>query len=98
MSWTNSRRSGTRTRMRRMRSDAFSRALMQEHHVTCNDLIYPMFVLEGSGKREAISSMPGIERLSADLLVKRGQATTCAGYSMHCAIPDNRPKQKIRAR
>lgn len=56
-------------RMRRMRSDNFSRRLMQEHAVTVNDLIYPMFVLEGTNRRETIESMPGIERLSIDLLL-----------------------------
>ncbi len=56
-------------RMRRMRSDNFSRRLMQEHSVTVNDLIYPMFVLEGTNRRETIESMPGIERLSIDLLL-----------------------------
>lgn len=94
MSWTSSRRSGTRTRMRRMRSDAFSRALMQEHHVTCNDLIYPMFVLEGSGKREAISSMPGIERLSADLLVKEAKQLHALGIPCIALFPIIDPSKK----
>jgi porphobilinogen synthase len=58
------------TRMRRMRRDAFSRRLMRETHLTPDDLIYPVFVLEGSGQREAVASMPGVERLSIDLLVE----------------------------
>ncbi|MCG6896667.1 MAG: porphobilinogen synthase [Thiocapsa sp.] len=58
------------TRMRRMRRDGFSRRMMRETHVTPNDLIYPVFVLEGSGQREAVASMPGVERLSIDLLVE----------------------------
>jgi porphobilinogen synthase len=57
------------TRMRRMRSDDFSRRLMRENILTVNDLIYPMFVLEGQQQREAIPSMPGIERLSIDLTI-----------------------------
>ena len=57
------------TRMRRMRRDDFSRRLMRETRVTPDDLIYPVFVLEGAGQREAVASMPGIERLSIDLLV-----------------------------
>ncbi|MEL0641539.1 porphobilinogen synthase [Pseudoalteromonas aliena] len=57
------------TRMRRMRRDSFSRRLMAENQLTVNDLIYPVFVLEGKNRREAIESMPGIERLSIDLLL-----------------------------
>lgn len=56
-------------RMRRMRRDDFSRRLMREHTLTPSDFIYPVFVLEGQNKREAVSSMPGVERLSLDLLV-----------------------------
>lgn len=57
------------TRMRRMRSTDFSRRLMRENTLTANDLIYPMFIIEGENNRETIPSMPGIERLSIDLLV-----------------------------
>jgi porphobilinogen synthase len=53
-----------------MRRDDFSRRMMRETHLTPNDLIYPVFVLEGSGQREAVASMPGVERLSIDLLVE----------------------------
>lgn len=69
MSWTYARNSSNRTRMRRMRSNDFSRRLMRENSLSSNDLIYPMFVLEGQQKREKIASMPGIERLSVDLLI-----------------------------
>jgi porphobilinogen synthase len=58
------------TRMRRLRANAFARDLVRESALSVKDLIYPMFVLEGKGQREAIASMPGIERLSIDLLVK----------------------------
>lgn len=57
------------TRMRRMRYSDFSRRLMRENSLSVDDLIYPMFVTEGSQQRQAISSMPGIERLSLDLLL-----------------------------
>ena len=57
------------TRMRRMRASAFSRHLMRENQLTAQDLIYPMFVIEGEGERETVPSMPGVERLSIDLLV-----------------------------
>ena len=56
------------TRMRRMRRDDFSRRLMRETQLSAADLIFPVFVLEGEGQREAVESMPGIERLSIDLL------------------------------
>ena len=56
-------------RMRRMRRDDFSRRLMREHTLTPDDLIYPVFVLEGRNRREAVASMPGVERLSIDLLL-----------------------------
>ncbi|HEY8035889.1 MAG TPA: porphobilinogen synthase [Methylobacter sp.] len=58
------------TRMRRMRYNDFSRRLMRENRLSVDDLIYPMFVTEGSNQRQTISSMPGVERLSLDLLLK----------------------------
>jgi len=61
-------------RMRRMRRDEFSRRLMRENHLQVDDLIYPMFVTEGENHREAVPSMPGIERVSIDqLLLEAGQ-------------------------
>lgn len=57
-------------RMRRMRSKEFLRHIVREHEITVHDLIYPVFVMEGNGKREPIGSMPGLERLSLDLLLK----------------------------
>ena len=57
------------TRLRRMRRDEFSRKLMRENHLHSDDLIYPMFVIEGTNKRENIASMPDIERVSIDQLL-----------------------------
>jgi porphobilinogen synthase len=57
-------------RPRRMRKDEFSRRLMREHHLTTDDLIYPVFVIEGHQKEEAIPSMPGIKRQSLDLILE----------------------------
>ncbi len=57
------------TRMRRLRKHNFSRRLVQEHQITVNDLIYPMFVIEGNARREKIPSMPDIERVTIDQLV-----------------------------
>lgn len=66
----NSQRTFPLTRLRRMRFDDFSRRLMRETTLTCDDLIYPLFIVDGENKREKISSMPGIERLSIDLLLE----------------------------
>lgn len=63
-----------RTRLRRMRRDDFSRRLMRETALSTDNLIYPMFVIEGHGKREVIDSMPGIERVSVDELVREAEA------------------------
>ncbi|MGD8378451.1 MAG: porphobilinogen synthase [Gammaproteobacteria bacterium] len=61
------------TRMRRMRRDEFSRRLMRETTLTVDSLIYPMFVLDGEGRREPVASMPGIERLSIDGLLTEAE-------------------------
>jgi len=61
------------SRPRRMRKDPFSRRLMREHRLSCDDLIYPLFVCEGQNQREPIASMPGIERLSLDLLLQEAE-------------------------
>src|SRR5271170_3599015 len=58
------------TRMRRMRRDAFSRRLMRETQLTADSLIYPIFVVEGRGERQPVASMPGIERLAVDQLLR----------------------------
>ena len=56
-------------RMRRMRHDDFSRRLMRENQVGVNDLIYPVFVLDGEDRIEDVPSMPGVQRLSLDKLI-----------------------------
>jgi porphobilinogen synthase len=68
-------------RMRRMRRDAFSRALMREHTLLASDLIMVAFVIEGENRRVAVPSMPGVERLSIDLLVD------LAGECVRLGIP-----------
>ncbi|MDE1951419.1 MAG: porphobilinogen synthase [Betaproteobacteria bacterium] len=62
-------------RLRRLRRDDFTRRLVREHSLSVNDLIYPVFVLDGKQRREAVASMPGVERLSLDLLL--GVAEDC---------------------
>lgn len=82
------------TRMRRMRANDFSRRLMQEHHLRVNDLIYPMFVIEGENKREPVASMPGIERLSIDLLVSEAELLVKLGIPMIAIFPVVSAQQK----
>ncbi|HDK03169.1 MAG TPA: porphobilinogen synthase [Gammaproteobacteria bacterium] len=66
--------------MRRMRRDEFSRRLMRETRLTADDLIYPVFVHEGEGRRAPVASMPGIERLSIDELLR--EAERCLGLGI----------------
>ncbi|MDO5090058.1 MAG: porphobilinogen synthase [Cardiobacteriaceae bacterium] len=61
------------TRKRRLRKDDFSRRLVRENTLSANDLILPVFILDGENRREAIPSMPGVERLSIDLLVEKAR-------------------------
>lgn len=75
------------SRMRRMRRDDFSRRLMRESQLTVDDLIYPMFVLEGSGQREAVPSMPGVERVSIDELVKEAKQAAELGIPAIALFP-----------
>ena len=75
------------TRMRRMRSDNFSRRLMRESLLTTDDLIYPLFVIEGTQEKETINSMPGIERLSIDLLVKEAKTLHSLGIPAIALFP-----------
>ena len=75
------------TRMRRMRRDDFSRRLMRETNVTPDDLIYPVFVLEGENQREPVMSMPGVERMSIDLLVKEAKHIASLGVPAIAIFP-----------
>ncbi|MBS3799218.1 porphobilinogen synthase [Pseudoalteromonas sp. BDTF-M6] len=75
------------TRMRRLRKNDFSRRLTQEHELSVNDLIYPVFVLEGKNRREAVESMPGVERLSIDLLVEEAKELATLGIPAIALFP-----------
>lgn len=68
------------TRPRRMRRDEFSRRLMRENVLTANDLIYPVFILDGENRIESVSSMPGVQRQSIDVLIKT--AEECVKYGI----------------
>src|SRR6478672_8717563 len=81
-------------RMRRMRKDAFSRAMMREHVVTPADLIYPAFVLDGENQREKIASMPGLERLSIDLLLTVAEDCVSLGIPVMAIFPVINPTLK----
>jgi porphobilinogen synthase len=74
-------------RMRRMRRDDFSRRLMRESRLSVDDLIYPMFVLEGTGQRETIPSMPGVERVSIDELLKEADELVALGVPAVALFP-----------
>jgi len=74
-------------RMRRMRRDDFSRRLMRENTLTTDDLIYPVFVIEGENTRETIASMPGVERLTIDLLVKEAIEVAALGVPAMALFP-----------
>ncbi|MCE9679924.1 porphobilinogen synthase [Shewanella sp. AS1] len=74
-------------RMRRMRKHDFSRRLMAENQLTVNDLIYPMFVLEGNNRTEQVASMPGIERYSIDLLLKEAEELVKLGIPLVALFP-----------
>jgi len=74
-------------RPRRMRRDDWSRRLMQENSVTTNDLIYPVFVLDGKGQSQAVTSMPGVNRLSLDLLLPVAEECVTLGIPVMALFP-----------
>lgn len=74
-------------RMRRMRKDPFSRAMMRETILTAGDLIYPVFIVDGHQQRQAVASMPGVERLSLDLLLPVAQECVQLGIPALALFP-----------
>ena len=74
-------------RPRRLRRDAFTRNLVRENALSAHDLIYPVFVLEGSGQREPVASMPGVDRLSLDLLLPLAEQCVEAGIPVMALFP-----------
>ena len=81
-------------RMRRMRRDDFSRRLMREHVLTTNDLIYPVFVIEGSGLTQAVPSMPGVERYTLDRLLPVAEECLRLGVPVMALFPAIDPSLK----
>ena len=76
------------TRLRRNRSNDFVRRLVRENEVTCNDLIYPMFVIEGSDCTSDVASMPGIQRYSVDRLAAEAEAVAALGIPAVALFPN----------
>ena len=74
-------------RLRRLRRDAFSRKLVSENQLSVNDLIYPCFVLEGINKKEEVTAMPGVNRLSIDLLLKEAEESCKLGIPAMALFP-----------
>ncbi len=75
------------TRMRRMRKDEFSRRLMRENALTTDDLIYPVFVIEGENQTEGVPSMPGVERMTIDILVRTAREISDLGIPLIALFP-----------
>ena len=75
------------SRPRRLRRDDYTRRLVQEHALSVNDLIYPVFVHEGSNLRQAVPSMPGVERLSVDLLIPVAKTCESLGIPYMALFP-----------
>ena len=80
--------------MRRMRKDAFSRALMRENTISPSDLIYPVFILEGENQCEEVLSMPGVERVSVDLLLGVAEDCVALGIPVIALFPVIHPSLK----
>ena len=87
MSTTPANRRFPATRLRRNRFDEFSRRLVREHRLSVDDLILPVFVLEGENRREEIPSMPGVERLSIDLLLAETEQLVALGIPALALFP-----------
>lgn len=82
------------SRPRRMRADAFSRRLMRENQLTSADLIYPVFVIEGENMREAVKSLPGVDRVSIDELLKDATRAQALGIPAIAIFPVVSVEQK----
>ena len=81
-------------RPRRLRRDDFTRNLVREHHLRPHDLIYPVFVQEGTKRRDAVASMPGVERLSLDLLLPVAEECVALGIPVMALFPVIDPSLK----
>ena len=82
------------TRMRRLRSAPWLRDLVQETRLDVNDLIWPVFVIEGKDEQQAIASMPGVHRYTIDLLVKKAKEARALGINALAVFPVTPPERK----
>ena len=80
--------------MRRNRAQSWSRRLVRENALSPNDLIWPLFIIDGEGQRQAVSSMPGVERLSIDLIVKAAGEAKALGIPAIAVFPNTDPAIK----
>jgi len=80
--------------MRRNRAQSWSRRLVRENTLSPNDLIWPLFIIDGEGQRQAVSSMPGVERLSIDLIVKAAGEAKALGIPAIAVFPNTDPAVK----
>ena len=87
-------RSSAGTRMRRLRAHDFSRRLVREHRVAVDDLILPVFIIEGNNETEAVPSMPGVERMSIDVLLKSARRWVDLGIPAIALFPVTPPEVK----
>src|SRR5688572_21672025 len=83
-----------RTRLRRMRYSDFSRRLMRETSLSADNLIYPMFVIDGQSRRQSVDSMPDIERVSVDELVREAESLVKLGIPALALFPVTEPSAK----
>jgi len=83
-----------RSRMRRLRRHDFLRRLVREHRLSPDDLVYPVFLLEGKDRRESVASMPGVERLSVDLLLRSAESLLELGIPALALFPGTPPEVK----
>nr|WP_268991643.1 porphobilinogen synthase [Limnobaculum eriocheiris] len=81
-------------RLRRVRSHDFSRRLVSENQLTVNDLIYPVFIMEGENQRQEVPSMPGVSRMTVDLLVKEAEELAKLGVPVLSLFPVIEPNLK----
>ena len=94
MSWQSPRGHYPATRLRRGRRHDFSRRLIRETSLGCDDLILPVFILEGEKRREPVTSMPGVARLSIDLLIDLARQCSALGIPALALFPVTPPEKK----
>jgi porphobilinogen synthase len=98
VSITPSHRQYPSSRLRRNRRDDFSRRLVRENSLSVDDLILPVFIVEGENRREAVASMPGVERLSLDLLLEEAEQLVALGIPALALFPVTPLEKEVAGR